>query len=531
MKKPFFLKMKPWQVIRKFKKNRPGSSTLLTAFIFVIFSTLGMSMLYTTQIYLKLNSYKRLSFYQEYAAENGIKQAFYHLVKHLTSLSSPVSISDYEYYKLRENAHNQGILGAEKLLQNKLPLTYSQSWKNMTWESSINFFFKDLVEKKDYFQITYATFINSQGKLNNFSPHRETCLEAETKILGGKIPLNSMPILIDKKLNPNQKENYLQKNNITVFSEDNISLPPAVNFSEGELLPEDAYSQLSAALNINIFYPQDLSPIKLRKALRLELNNEPVPEGVYLIKDNLGLGGIFVQGDVQEMVLAIQENYQVISFLTNRGLWILKFNPSKSHTLFISPHSTSSYDLIPLGIIIVNGKIASLGGGIVEPSGNISMVKEKEIPCLLQGVRLSIICSEQITLSSHLIQEGVEWQEGIPYLKDSSSQLTILATGKDFLDHSPQKGEIVIHKHSPQNLKIQASITASGEGFNIEGQKKTVNLYGSIHTSNFSSSGNRLHFRFDDRFLKDPTLLENTPQTAHPLLYLSSFQLRQWNEY
>lgn len=531
MKPLFFLKTRPWLKSNKnFTPQSKGSSTLMTAFIFVVFSALAISMLSITQIYLKSNAYKKHELTLRYASENGIKQAYHRLMESLSHLSTPLPLSSQKFHTLRGDSLNQGIQPVEMLLQTDFPLTFSQSWKKMAWESQLDFIFLKMEENKDYFKVDYTTQIKSKGRIQNYTQKKESELKGKMTILTGRLPLPSLPILIDKPFNHEQKETFLEKNNITLCPEDRPPIPPPAYFSREKLLPQHAHSQLSKALKTKIFYPQNLSPLELRRALGLELIDEPVPDGVYLIHDDLGLGGIFIQGDLQEMILAIQDSYQVISFRTVEGRWTLKFSPSERKTLFSSPKGTSTYDRIPLGIIVVNGNISSLGGGVVDASEHISLVKEKEIPCILQGVRLSLVTSDKITLSSHIIQQGVQQHEGIPYVKDSSSQLIIFTTGKDFLDNSKQDGEIIIDKNAPQDLHIHASLTASGKGLTIEAKKKNIHLWGSLHTSNYTGKGNQLHFRYDGRARKDETLMANAPKTSKPVLHLLSFQLSHWNE-
>ena len=49
-----------WQpCIDQKRKTRKGAMTLVSVFLFFIFSTLGLSMLYFSQIYLKLSAYKK----------------------------------------------------------------------------------------------------------------------------------------------------------------------------------------------------------------------------------------------------------------------------------------------------------------------------------------------------------------------------------------------------------------------------------------------------------------------------------------
>ena len=119
----------------------------------------------------------------------------------------------------------------------------------------------------------------------------------------------------------------------------------------------------------------------------------------------------------------------------------------------------------------------------------------------------------------------------MPYVKDSNSQLIIFATGKDFLENTAREGKIIIDKDSPQEIKIQASLTAADKGFSIEGKGKTVHILGSLHASDYSSNENKLIFTFDERLLEESYLVQNAPKTAKPVLCLSFFKPMEWKEF
>ena len=517
--------------VKRKREKKKGAIMLVSVFLFFVFSTLGLSMLYLTQIYLKLSTYKKNSTLLDYASENGIKLGFNHLLNLLSQTASPCLLSPEETDELRENTRNKGLKIVEKLLGEKPPLQNIQNWENLGWESTTNFYLEKIEEKENYFHAAYKAIICSAGKIKNFKQKRESSLESLMGISAGNLPLPYIPFLLDRKLEPNKKENFTEENKITIHRSEKNLIPPQINFSEGDLLPEEANSQLHKALKIKYFYPQNISTPLLRTVLGLEDTNEPVPEGVFLIRDNLGLGGIYVQGDLEEMVMAIEGDFQVVSFLTEQGRWILRFSPRKIKTTFLTPDETFDYDFIPLGIIIVNGEVRSLGGGMMDPSGQAVLVTEKEIPSILKGVNLTIISSDKITLSSHLIHQGVKWIDRVPYIKDSTSQLNIFSTGKDFLDNTEREGKIIIEKNSPPEIKIQASLTASGKGFSIEGEQKTVHILGSIHVSDYTSNANTLKFTFDERLLEETSLARNAPQTAKPVLCLSIFKVLEWKEF
>jgi hypothetical protein len=521
-----------WQpCIYKKRKAKKGTMTLVSVFLFFIFSALGFSMLYFSQIYLKLSAYKKNSTLLDYASENGIKLGLDSLLNLFSQKASPSFLSQQESYELREDTISKGSEIVGKLLGSRLPLKNSQSWESVGWESKTNFNFERIEEKEDYFHAYYKAEISSKGRIKNFKEARQSSLEAYLGILAGNLPLPYIPLLIDKKLDPDQKNDYAEKNKIDFLPSEKNLIPPQISFAEGDIIPKDANSQVQKALKIKFFYPQNLSNRRLRAILGLEETNEPIPDGVYLIKDDLGLGGIYVQGDLEEMVTAIEENFQVVSFLAEQGCWIIKFSPQKSKTIFSTPEEVIYYDLIPLGIIIVNGKINSLGGGVVDPSGQVILVTEEEIPSILNGVNLTIISSDKITLSSHLIHQGVKWIDKVPYVKDRNSQLNIFVTGKDFLENTKREGKIIIDKDSPQDIKIQASLTAADKGFSVEGKGKTVHILGSLHASDYLSNGNKLNLAFDERLLEESDLVQNAPKTAKPVLCLSFFKPMEWKEF
>jgi hypothetical protein len=531
MKLLCFLKTLPWSLFKENKKRpRNGAFTLVSVFIFFIFSTLGLSMLYLTQVYMKTSAYRKNSILLEYASENGIKQGFNQLHGLLLERSSPMVLTEEEILELKLDAGKGEIGIIEKALGSGLPLNSADSWERIGWESLTDFVFNHLNEEEGYFQVRYDGVIFSKGQLEHFKSVKDARLDSTLEILAGHIPLPVIPVLVDKKMSLAEKSSFLNENQIEILPSEMIGLPAPVAFSEEEIIPEQAVSQLAKALKINIFHPQDLSASKLRIALGLEPNNEPVPDGVYLIEDDLGLGGIFVQGDVDQMILAIQDNFQVIKFLTEEGFWVLKFSPQEGKTIFTTPMETRFYELIPLGMVIVNGSIHSLGGGYVDSAGKIILNKEEELPCILKGVNLTIISSDEITLSSHLIYEGVKWEEGVPYIKDSTVQLSIFATGKDFFDASETKGQITIAEDAPDEMKIQAALTASGKGISALGEGKDIQILGSLQASDLSLSENTISIKYDERFSKAGELLEHSPRTESPVLYLSSFKIIGWKE-
>ncbi|NIM90590.1 MAG: hypothetical protein GTO17_06540 [Candidatus Aminicenantes bacterium] len=511
------------------KKTNKGALTLLAAFVFFVFTAIGLSLIYLSQLHLRISAFKKHCTLLEYSSENGIKQGFSQFLALVSQVPSPYVLSPEELNHLRENAQKGTIL--EEFLGLKQPLSISGDWENLKWESHTNWLLKNIIEKEVYFKAIHEVFFSSEGMIDNFELKRKTRLSASLHIIGGQIPLSFFPFLIDKKLKPEEKSNFSDKKRIAFSSPSQSQLGPKISFSGENLIPDRADAALAKALRMKLFKPQNLSTADLRIILGLEESEEPVPEGVYLIKDNSGLGGIYVQGNVEEMILAIEEEFQVISFQTQPGTWILKFSPSRGKTFFTSPSETFAYDLIPLGLIIINGKVKSLGGGVVDSSGEIILVKDEEVPSVLQGAQLSIISSDRITVSSHLILQGVKWQDGIPYAKDSDSRLAIFSTGKDFWDDTMNEGGIVVKASSPDKIQLQASLTAAGKGFVVEGEGKKVQILGSLQATDYSGGNNSLTLTLDERLQPENHFLENAPLTSKPVLFISYFKALEWEEF
>ena len=355
-------------------------------------------------------------------------------------------------------------------------------------------------------------------------------LEAALGLLAGRLPLPAIPFLIGKEMTPGERSRFLEANGISLVPGAGNLLSTQAAATAEPLIPKDATPLAAKALDVRLFKPQDLSPARLRAALGLEPSTDPVPDGVYLIKSDLGLGGIFVQGDIDEMVLAIDGDAQVIAFRLAAGEWVLRFSPSRSRTEFRTPGGAFTCSAVPLGIVIVSGKVSSLGGGVVGDGGTVLMVRDREVPSVLTGVSLTIVSTGKIMLTSHLILEGVRWQDGLPYIKESQTQLVIFSTGRDLLTQSDTDGGISIDAAAPAELKLNASLTTGSGRIDIGGRGKTVEVFGAVHGPDYAGNGNALRIVPDERFAA-AGLGENAPLTASSRLCLYSLRVVSWREH
>jgi hypothetical protein len=508
-----------------------GTVLIVTIFLFLGFSCLALGLAYVSQVYLQVAGYAKNSSRLDFCSENGIKEAFSELATAVGSAPSPAVITPPRYLELRDDARTLGNRLLEEAMGLLFPLQVQSRQGEMVWQSRTDCRLVELVEREGFCLAVYSLPIQAEGRLRNLALRRPTSLEVSVDVLAGHIPLSAFPFLLNNGLSPEERRDFLEENGITLLPSSREILPPQVSFAGEQLIPQSAAPFLEKALDIEIFRPQDMTAAQLRSVLGLEESQEPVPEGVYLIQTDLGLAGVYVQGDVQEMVTAIEGSFQVISFRLENGTWVLKYSPSESQTSFRSPGGEEIFNYVPLGLIIFSGQVLSLGGGIVEPGGEVRLVTDREIPSILPGVSLTLVASGKITITSHLVQQGLSWQEGIPYVKSQQSQLVIFSTGRDLWTEAAVEGGVIIAAGAPQNLKVQATLTAGGEGFAVEGENKSIRIMGSIQAAAYSSSNSQLSLtpwapKFD---LDNPSL--PAPQTAQPVLFIARFGASAWREY
>jgi len=530
MKSRIFRRTPAWLRPDRRARSR-GSMSFISFTMAVIFSAIGLGLLSLTRINILTGGFRRNATALEYAAENGVKLGFRRLMEAIDQAPSPRTIATEEYRELRNGAVQEKTLLAEEFLGAPLPLTVRGGWDRMAWEAEASWLTDRVREEESYFFAEGTAEVKASGMLRNFKPRRRASLTLETGILAGRVPLALFPLLIDRTLSPGEKDAYLEDHGISFEPASKAPIVSPAAFSGGGLIPDLPEGLLSQALKIKFFTPGSISLFQLRKALGLEEADEPVPEGVYLIKDDLGLGGVYVEGDVTELGLAISGDNQVISFRTGAGEWLLKFSPAEGKTVFQSPVSTQTYNLVPLGIIVVSGKILSLGGGRLDREGRFSLSPDDDTASLLRGVNLSIVSEGEITITSHLIGQGVKWTDRVPYLKDSDSQLMIFSGGKDLTTLEDAGGGVTIGEGAPTDLKVQASITAGGKGFAIEGRGKTVSVAGGLQASDYTSQGNSLSITPDETLIRNPGRTGLSPLTRQPLLVLAIFEAVGWKDF
>jgi len=525
MRSGSFQGMRLWPPTELRNSRRTGSVTLVTLCLFFIFTSLGFSVLYLSRIHLKLQGFRKNALLLDTAVENGIKQGAAELAALISKKPGIEAISPEEFTELAQNVQ-QGKVGLlQRTLGTGFPIITSGSSGEARWNVDTEATLAHHFRWEDFIRARFALFSRAQAALQRFPETKNESLTSSLTIAAGWIPLSLIPLLVDGEAESESR--YLTENRIEMLVAPPLSETAGPVFSGGGLISEDILSQALKAFKLDIFTPQDLSRSQLRRALGLEIIDEPIPPGVYLIEDDLGLGGVYVEGDCDRLGLAVAGDFQVFDFRIGQEEWRLTFSPLHETTTFASPGEVRTYERTPLGIIIVNGGILSLEAGVIDAEETFLRTNE-EIPCILKGVSLSLIASGRITLSTHLLRQGVTWRDEIPVLKDADAQLHIFAAGRNILGEPNREGRIIIDATETPTLKIEASLTAAQTEILSDKPEAKAVLVGSLHTGRHHSGGNTLQLIDDPHSRNAPSAL--SPRTSKPVLYLADYHVTEWGE-
>lgn len=502
---------------RREPRRERGSISVLAVFLYLLFSIIGLGLIAVSQIYTKFSGLKKDLVLLGFAAESGIKQGYGDMVARLGAAAGPAVLTEEETLALEAaSAAGSGAI-IERLIGPAASLSGSGGDGSEVWEFGATFRGGRCAAQDGFFVSDDRGSVDSTGTLAYRLPRKKASLEFSLRAAAGRVPLSLFPFLIASDAGPEAEALIRNDPNISFAGAAKNDIRPRPAFVGGSALPTDFEPLLKKALQVKIFSTDKLTRAEVRAALGLEMADEPVPEGVYLVRNTNGLGGIYVQGDLQEMILAIENGWQDIFFMQAGNAWILKFKPAIGRTTFISPAATEEFVHTPLGIVMIAGKVESLGGGTVDESGVPARQTGDPVPAVLNGVSLTIVSTDRVAISSHLVQEGVRWTDGIPYLKDSSSRLTVWAGGD--LSLNPEGKE----------LHVQGSLT-SGKKIAISGLGGNLVLAGGLQAGGLELGANRMTVVPDERDLSPERGIGDGPRTAVPLLFVLGLRPLRWND-
>jgi hypothetical protein len=142
---------------------------------------------------------------------------------------------------------------------------------------------------------------------------------------------------------------------------------------------------------------------------------------------------------------------------------------------------------------------------------------------------LTIVATDRVTISSHLVLQGVRAETGLPYLEEAPTELLIYAAGRDPLQGTPRDGAIIIDADAPPDLRLDAGLAASGE-FKVKGEGKTVEVTGGVEANRVVLAASALHITPDRRLDGAAARFTDAPRSAVPVLAVVSLRLVAWKE-
>jgi hypothetical protein len=259
----------------------------------VIFTGLGLAMLHASGVHMKINAFRRLSALLDCASENGLKRGLRDFTSWLETTGLTVPVTDEHLDALRADPASGFPPLLEEAWGAVFPRSLEESFDGMTWESRAECGFGSLTDMGGYVRISAGLRIEASGGLLQVRPRRLSVLEGSLGLLAGHLPLPAIPLYIRKDMTDGEKAAFLEENGIDYQAKSGQLIGPGLAAAARGHVPDDARELVAKALDIGIFKPGELSPARLREALGLEPSTEPVPDGVYLIRNDLGLGGVF----------------------------------------------------------------------------------------------------------------------------------------------------------------------------------------------------------------------------------------------
>lgn len=509
---------------------RRGAAAVIVLALFLMFSSIGLALIHLTQISLHAGRAGKNLTVLDILAENGVKQEFGNLADVLAAQPFPLPLDETraEAWLSDPAAHAGEII--ETALGRRTPTSSSGGWEAQTWKAESEFSLRAARPQGSFFEAEFLVAVTSRSAIDNLKATRLARLEAALDIAAGNLPLSRFPVLLDRTAGGGNPPEPPSVEGLEIDPGPGRAHLARALVTEERLLPVSAIPSMERALQVKLLTPRDLTPKLLRRVLGLEESPDPVPEGVYLIRGDPGLGGVYVQGDLRELVLGIEEDAQVLCFRGFGSEWTLKFSPRRNRTELTGPEGREVFNTLPQAVVIVDGGIEALGGGRPDGSGGLRLCSDEEIPSILKGVKLTIVSTGPVTIASHLIHQGVTWERGNPSIKENGSELVIFSGGTGLSAPGGPEGGLFVGGDAPQELKIQAELVSTGAGFALKGPARTVYLLGALQASEIRLGAGRLKVHLDPGPGAGDDSAAAELRTARPVLLVLSLKPRAWSE-
>jgi len=248
--------------------------------------------------------------------------------------------------------------------------------RNDTVETTIRFHF----HTERLAEFSRHRFRAAVGAHTTTAPH-EVRSEAVFDLYNGCIPLSRFPLIL-RRQNETDPGDYLRERNIRYEGQ----IPPVVIEESGGF---DVSAFLANALKLR---GGNLTWRSLREKLNMPVSDEPIEAGVYPIRTAEELTAVFVQGDLDRLVLGIQDGWQEVCLVFRGTPFQLRYRPGGGELLCWD--ASIPRDCPFAEHIIVNGDLWSLEKG--------------EAPdAFLEEANLTLSVSGDVHISDTLTQENL----------------------------------------------------------------------------------------------------------------------------
>lgn len=234
-------------------------------------------------------------------------------------------------------------------------------------------------------------------------------------------------------------------------------------------LPTNAFSQGRAALGLNAGQTGALTNSEICQAIGQNQNCTPA-SGVYVPRSGSAVkGGIFIQGDAQDVQLSVNGQNQVYTVTgANNVVTRIEVNYGSNTTTVTTGNQVTNLTGVPNGQLYANGSIRSLRGpartGAV-PSPSPALPPTQVPPALAAESKLNIASSGDVR-----IQGDLTYTEDPRTVPDAKNVLGIISGS----------GNVLVGTGAPNDVYIMGSILAggSGKGLLVEGIDNPAVVYG-----------------------------------------------------
>ena len=311
----------------------------------------------------------------------------------------------------------------------------------------INNSFTHRTIQKEYFKkIRVTDTIDLSSVKNNYGIKSGVFID----IVSGEIPLTFFPFFLNKTIDV-PGDTFMKQNNVINRSTKNM----VVDDMEVEWKSSE---YISGSLDIK---GKALSWAAIREKFGFEVCEEPIPDGIHLLKEDDVLKCIFIQGDVEQLIFSTQESIQNILVVKKSFPHGYHYKPGENYFVY---WNKKNEELLFKEKIVVNGNILSM-----EQEGSAAFTGEANI---------TLFCSGNITIRSSLETQNLNLK------KIKSTNFTMACSSENLFTGEDLKPGITVD--TQDDTVIQASIITDGK---LTNKSPKLEVQGSIFCKDLQNEG------------------------------------------